>query len=389
MTGLKRKEKKASRPPAMFPVLRYVPEARRIFFRRLKVLFNGVQRYEGPDVDICRSIIDDCYNKEKEYFMTSNGHFCEFYVRDFGWSVESLLKLGYGERVRKTLEYVMETFEDYGSIEQVIDPYGRPFTYPLNYSPDAVSFLIRSLNLADSIDLIERHKDLLNRELINCFKMVVDKRTGLVRRDRAFVSMKDYSLRVSSCYDNVMIGMLSEDLKEIGILENPFARCDYRKLLIENFWTGEYFLDDLSKHQIICGDANVIPFWTSLIKRRDMLRKAMYTIMQEGLANPFPLRFTDKRYNEQKMVWEEFFAGDYQRSAIWPHIGMMFIDLMRKIDIDYARNYLGRYQKLIEKYRNFLEVYNRKGKPFSTVWFYTDESMIWAANYLYLKETIC
>ncbi len=36
-----------------------------------------------------------------------------------------------------------------------------------------------------------------------------------------------------------------------------------------------------------------------------------------------------------------------------------------------------------------LEVYDRNGKPFSTLFYHTDESMLWCANYLYLKKMLC
>jgi len=39
---------------------------------------------------------------------------------------------------------------------------------------------------------------------------------------------------------------------------------------------------------------------------------------------------------------------------------------------------------LIEQHGNFLEVFDSKGKPFSTPFYYCDSGMLWAANYLTL-----
>jgi len=39
---------------------------------------------------------------------------------------------------------------------------------------------------------------------------------------------------------------------------------------------------------------------------------------------------------------------------------------------------------LIETNRNFLELFDNKGKPFKSKFYHADESMLWAANYLTL-----
>ncbi len=369
-------------------IFSYVSEARRIFARRLKIIFTGVKEYDGDDVQICRNIIDDCWNEDKEYFMTSSGHFSEFYARDFGWGAKSLVRMGYKEKVVKTLDYALGIYRKHGAIEQTIDPKGRPFTYPEKYSPDALAFLIRSIRRCRPNELIDKYKHLLNWEIEKYYDLVIEKDTGLVRRDRSFNSMKDYSERLSSCHDNVMTGILSEMLSRIKVLHNPFKKYNYPKLIMEHFWTGEYFLDDLSGDTTICGDAQVLPFWSKLIQDRDILRRTVQTVREVELDKPFPLKFTRSKVKNQKMIKEEIFAGDYQRTAIWPHIGMMYIDIVRRLYPDLAVFYLNQYKNLIEEHGNFLEVFTQDGKPFKNMWFYTDESMIWAANYLYLKKKL-
>jgi hypothetical protein len=71
--------------------LTHLSEAWRIFNRSVYAKKYGIKRYNGNAKEICRQIIKDCWNGR--YFQVSNGHFCEFYIRDFGWCVESLLKL--------------------------------------------------------------------------------------------------------------------------------------------------------------------------------------------------------------------------------------------------------------------------------------------------------
>jgi GH15 family glucan-1,4-alpha-glucosidase len=87
-----------------------VSESARMVLRRIRVSLKGVKQYSGNSEQICEQIIKDCYTKEKNYFMVSQGHFCEFYARDFGWCSEALLDLGYEQEVLNTLDYALGVF---------------------------------------------------------------------------------------------------------------------------------------------------------------------------------------------------------------------------------------------------------------------------------------
>ncbi len=317
-----------------------------------------------------------------------SGHFCEFYARDFGWCTESLLLLGYRKEVISTLDYALSAFQRHGKVEQSINPAGRPFTFPGGkYSPDALAFIARSLRLTADRKLIVKYRDFLNSEVKRYFELVIDRKTGLVRKDRSFSSMKDYSIRQSSCYDNVMTAMLSFDLDALG-LPNPFKRWDYHRLIIKHFWTGKYFLDDLSGSKAVCGDANVLPFWSGVVTDKSTLKKAAASMMREGLDKPFPLKYTHRRFSGQKMIGKEIFAGNYERDAIWPHVGLMYIKVVALLDKGLARHYLSQYEKQVLLHKNFLEVYDRDAKPFKNFFFHADEGMLWVANFLWLKKEL-
>ena len=73
----------------------FIGEGLRMFKRRRKYEQEGFKPYEGNAKNICEQIVRNCYNKKENYFMTSLGHFCEYWSRDFGLCVESLKKLGY------------------------------------------------------------------------------------------------------------------------------------------------------------------------------------------------------------------------------------------------------------------------------------------------------
>jgi hypothetical protein len=365
----------------------YLRAATRFVMRRVRVGFFGLKKYPGNDEAICRQIIIDCYDQEKKHFAVSRGHFCEFYCRDFGWCAEALLSLGFRNEVMSTLDYAFSAFEQHGRIEQSISSSGKPFTFPAKYSPDALAFMIRTLKLAKADELVKKYKDFLGQEVRRYYDIVIDKKTGLVRKDCSFSSMKDYAVRQSSCYDNVMTAMLANDLPLIG-LYNPFKKWNYKKLIINYFWNGEYFFDDLSDSRVICGDANVMPFWSGILDDKAMLKKAVNTVRSQALDKPFPLKYAKERYGEQKAIWQEIFAGNYERNSIWAHVGLMYIRVVAQIDKKLVKEYLAQYKKQIEKYRTFLEVYDSDGKPFKNLFYYTDESMLWAANYLFMSKKL-
>jgi hypothetical protein len=82
----------------------------------------------------------------------------------------------------------------------------------------------------------------------------------------------------------------------------------------------------------------------------------------------------------------EFFAGDYERDPIWMHLGLCFLDVVKRYDGKSFSQYLMQYKSLIEKHKNFIEVYDAKGAPFHTKFYHADESMLWVSKYLALKK---
>lgn len=356
-------------------------EGLRVFRRSLKVKFKGIGHYGGDAEHICGQIVKDCWNGS--YFQTSTGHFCEFYIRDFGWCIDSLIKLGYKKEARKTLEYALEKYSKNKSITTTITPSGKCVDV-FAYSPDTIAFLIKSLNAIGAADLIKKHKDLLNSEIKRFYDIVLDKNTGLVKNDVSFSSIKDNAKRKSSVYNNVMVAMLNNELKKTK-LDNPLKKYDFQKILKKNFWTGSYFLDDMSGKDYVSGDANIFPFWTGVFDSKEMLRSCISKMQEAGLDRPFPLKYTKSGVGHN-MFAIEVFAPNYEGNSVWAHLGPLFIQLVKSIDRKKAEHYINQYKELIERHKNFLELYNPDGTPFKSLFYYADEGMLWAANYLALTK---
>jgi len=354
-------------------------EGIKILSSSLKRRLFGTKKYNGSAEEICRSIIDCCWNK-KGFFQVSAGHFNIFYIRDFGWCCDSLLKLGYEEKVKKTLDFALKHYKRSGKVTTCITKKGSCFDFP-SYSVDSLPYLIKCLNMLDDDYLIVEYKDFLNSEISSFYSKVIDK-SGLVKKNTHFSSMRDHVIRNSSCYDNCFVAMLKNEIKKSRILDNPFEKFDYEQLIKKNFWNGRFFYSDLNKHNFVASDANIFPFYLGIFYDVSMLKSVIACIVRSGLDKPFPLKYTHKVHEEESFILLHKIIKNYETHSCWTHLGPIYIGLVEKVDKKKADTYIETYKNIIEENKNYLEVFDFKGKPFNTFFYYSDESMLWCVNIL-------
>ncbi|MFW5780385.1 MAG: hypothetical protein ACOCWI_02910 [Bacillota bacterium] len=360
----------------------HIKEGKRIFKRAKRVRKQGLYKYEGDADKICFQIIEDCWNGV--YFMTSsyNGHFCEFYMRDFAWAVKALMQLGYEKKVKKTLEYALDKYSK-DKLTTTINPEGKCVDI-FDYSPDSIAYLIHSLKIANADELITKYKDFLQMEIKKCFDKCFDTNTSLMKKDAHFGSIKDSTFRYCSTYDNTMLAMMSKDL-DILKLENPFQAYDIKKAMIENLWNKEkgYWYDDLSKYDIVTGDSNTFPYWTGVFTDKKMIESSIKNIIKAGLDNPFPLKYSNQKFGKESL-WRKLTVPEYQTHSIKTHMGCLYIHVVNSVDKEKAKEYKEKYKKLIEKYGTYLENFFQNGEPLNTKFYFSDEANVWSANFLTL-----
>jgi len=343
----------------MLPI--HVLQGMRYFFSSLKQKLIGPARYKGSADEICGQIVKNCWNGA--YFQTSTHHYREFWSRDFGYCVESLVKLGYLNEVRQTLAYALEKFSKTG-IKTTISREGVPFSFPNVYSPDSVALIMRALRVANDKELIKKYKTFLQRE-IDAFGHIVLE-DGRVRSAQ-FSGMRDYAVRSSSCYDHCMSILLAREAKKLGF------KFDYsEKQLVKslnNYWIG-YYRDDLAS-LAPSGDANALPYWLGVGKDFSKTLRILH--------DELPLSYGCK----QKMIAEEFFVPGWETDAVWPLLGFIWMKAVKKYNPALARKYKANYSAIIEKYGTLYEVY-QNGKPYKSFFYHADEGMLWASNFLAL-----
>ena len=360
-------------------------EGWRIFKRNIKIKFSGFEKFSGSDEEICRKIIDSCWNGR--YFSTcpAGGHY-GFYSRDFGWCVESLIRLGYKNEVDKTLDYALSIFEKDDGISVSINPSGKPFNFPNIYSPDSVAYIFRSLRISKNKVLILKYKDFLNTEAKRfCDTCIGD--DGLIRKEH-YSGMRDYAIINGSCYDMIMACMLDDEINKINkfmkkvLIKNPFYGLDLKKNLIYKFWNGKYFYDN---DGVVYGHNNVYPYFLDVIREKKMMNSSLKAVHEVKLDDPLPLKYESDNKNTE-FIWQEIFVNGWERHTSWTMLGMAYIDVLSRADKRKAISHIEQYKKLIEE-NGFVEVYDGL-KPYQSLFYAAETRMLWAAMYLDLKKRL-
>ncbi|NOZ80471.1 MAG: hypothetical protein GXP63_02265 [DPANN group archaeon] len=360
----------------------YFPEALRFLRFRIRRGIHGYHAYAGDAEHIAEQIIGDCWNAEDRFFQTSANHYPQFFSRDFGMITESLLHLGYREKVKDTLLYALSRFQKAGRVTAVITPRGIPFDY-FGQASDSLPFLTRSLVLLDDPVLIQRYHAFLSRQASSYFHRIIDPKTGLPKKGLHLVGMRDHAVRDQGCYATCMAGMLKQNLQKLHI-ESPLQDNDYGSLLLEHYWKEDRFLDDLSGYTGFTGDANLMPFYTGIINDKDRFRQVKEKMKEYRLEQPFPLRYFNEQTKEHRMFWTEFFVPNWEMDTVWGHLGMMFLETVARLDPEGLETDLVAWKRQIEKDQTFIEVHHPDGKPYRSLFYAADEGMSWAAIFLRL-----
>lgn len=356
-----------------------------MFKRNIKVKRSGFEKVSGSDEEICKNIIDSCWNGK--YFSTcpKDGHY-GFYSRDFGWCTDSLINLGYKKEVDKTLEYALAIFEKNNGMCVSINPSGIPFNFPNVYSPDSVAYMFRSLRINGNKNLIDKYSKFLNSETKKFKETCIDD-SGTINK-RHFSGMRDYAVIKGSCYDMIMACMLDEEIDKINklikkeVIKNPFKNMDLKSNLKKHFWDNKYFYD---YKDAVYGHNNIYPYFLDVIKDKKMLKLSIKSIHESQLDHPIPLKY-ESNNKHAKFIWQEMFVSGWEKHTSWTMLGMAYIDVLSRIDKKRAKNYIKQYKKLIEQY-GFVEVYDGV-KPYQSLFYASETRMLWAAMYLDLKKRL-
>ena len=357
---------------------------------RLRRQFRGHTHHSGDAAAIVSACIEACWNGRT--FTASPGHFDMFWTRDLSFSAPSLVRLGYGDRVRASLAYALDIWTTRRShITTTIHYFDRPGDV-YEYGVDSLPLFMAAVRAAGAIDLVERHSAWFQAEIAHYYETVVDPLTGLVRSDRKFSAHRDTVVNRSNAYGNTMVALLAKTIEETGWFASPFAHHfggQYGRLLLEHFWAEDHFRDALGD-ETVSGEANIWPFYTGVIGDPELVAPALAYLDANGFCDPYPLRYETSRRPEREVWVTRYLLPDYQGSTVWTSLGSMYIQVLRTVDPALAATETARYVGWIERDGTFWEVMNAQGQNWvSPRWILIgEESMLWSAIFLDALENV-
>jgi hypothetical protein len=349
----------------------------------LRALF-GWKRYPGSLEAICRAVVEDCWTGE--FFAGSAGHFKQFWTRDLAMCTPALCALGQRDRVVRSWAWALERFERAGRITTTI--FARRFPRDVyTYACDSLPFLLLALEQADAGHLVTRHRQLLAREVERYHQTVFDPQLELARTDGYFSGPRDCMTGRSTAFASTCVALLARLLRGRPELPNPFAGVDIASAMLRQHWMGEYFRDSLCR-DFPSGDANVWPFFLGVFTDPGMQRQALATLEARRFADPIPLRYFERRLPESELPVARMFTPNYQGDPSWTQLGPIYLHLLKRVDPPRMEQGRASMAALVERDRNYLEVYTRDSRPYRGrgILYRADEGMLWAAMFLTLWD---
>ena len=293
--------------------------------------------------------------------------------------------LGYRERVISSWEWALDRFERAGRMATTIF-YGRFPRDVYAYACDSLPLTLFALRAADCDYLIDRHRELFRREVARFHEIVFDPELGMARTSGYFSGPRDCMTGRSTVFANTMIALTAQLIDGDKRIPNPFAGHDVRDHrdaatpLDRRVFPGLQLCRELPS-----GDGNVWPFFFGVFDEPDMKRRAFATLEERGHTDPVPLRYFERRLPESELPVPKMFTPNYQGDPSWTQLGAIYLGELGKIDRAKMVEKRARMADfLVERDRNYLELYTRDGKPYvgRGHLYHCDEGMIWAAMFL-------
>ncbi len=342
--------------------------------------FAKVERFDGDARAISQQVMDRLW--EEDFYRTSLGHFNFFWMRDFGTVCESLVRLGYHEKVHHTLSWVLYHYQRAGEVTLCIDKAGHTFNAPAKRSVDALPWLLHSL-VVSHYQLNKMERKFLDRQLQGYCKGLLESGTGNLRNVR-YAELRDAVNYDRSSYSIAMIARMAECVEKLELNGFPYPASHYRDLLTANYWNGEFFKADLATN-VWSSECGLMPFFLGVIDDEDKANKTLDYINKVKLNDPYPLVYCQhpERFHYRVGMGNRLMAN-YTGTTIWTWHGTFYLHILKKYKRpEYDKQY-AKFASLIERHGTYPEMVNPDGSWYKTPIYNGDPGMVWAALFLEL-----
>lgn len=339
--------------------------------------FGTVEHIDGDASEICQTIIDRLW--EGDFYRTSLGHFDFFWMRDFGTVCQSLVRLGYTDKVHCTLHFALKHYRRAGAVTLCIDHIGNCFDAP-SKSIDALPWLLHSL-VVSNYPLNKSDVAFLNRALKKYRKRYLLPDGSL--RSMKFAEMRDAVMYDRSAYAITLVGRLAYCAERLE-LKFPYSPERYRDTLVTQYWNGQYFNADAG-NDAFSAECALFPFFLKVVDDKIMANHTFDYINRQRLNEPYPLIYTNTPEKFQYHWWMTCpWMPNYQGDTIWSWHGEYYLHLLRRYNRpEYAREYK-KFATMVELHGNLPEMLNLDGSWYNAPVYKGDPGMVWAALFLEL-----
>lgn len=340
--------------------------------------FGKVEHHDGDARSVCQQTIDKLW--EGNFYRTSLGHFDFFWMRDFGTVCESLVKLGYTERVHHTLHFALRHYRRSGAVTLCIDKRGNCFDAP-GKSIDALPWLLHCLTVSD-YQLNKSDVKFLNRALRKYRRTYLDSHGHV--RSMKFAEMRDAVVYDRSAYSVALVARLAQCARLLG-LQHTFPVEIYHDLLVTHYWNGRYFNADY-RNDAFSAECALFPFWLGIVDDKQMMNATFDYIAKEKLSDPYPLIYTP---TPERFTYHWWMTGpwmpEYQGKTIWSWHGEYYLHLLKRYKHPRYKQEYQKFSDMITLHGSFPEMLNTDGSWYNAPVYKGDPGMIWAALFLELE----
>ena len=342
--------------------------------------FGTIERFDGNATQVCEQIIKKLW--EGDFYRTSLGHYDFFWMRDFGTVCQSLVTLGHAKRVHHTLAWALFHYRRAGEITLCIDKAGNTFNAPGKKSVDALPWLLHCL-LVSNYPLNPMERVFLEGQIKAYAETFLDQKTGNLLSFH-YAEMRDAVYYDRSAYAVALVAEMTRSASELGLKGMSWEVDHYKKELLTNYWTGEYFRADRAVNAY-SSECALMPFYLGIIDDSQKAAKTFDYIQTAKLNKPYPLV-----YGEQSELFHYRFGmgkwlmPNYTGTSIWSWHGAFYLHLLKKYDRPEYKEQLSHFSDMIERHKTYPELLNADGSWYKTPIYKSDPGMVWAALFLTL-----
>ncbi len=369
---------------------------------------------------IIRDIHRVRFNPKRPYVI-SGDHFNVFYPRNLGVFYYAMIDprtalspADFEHRQRLYLQsaaYAIAAFAEHGDCTTTIVPVGERAVCCINfytYPSDALYGILFALAVLrddrvfcerfpftpaaapapvtkDAAEaLLSERRATLELLLQKYVVHVYDFETGLIKTNVRISSAKDITIREGAFYDNVIVWKTLSLADELGLTRPDINLPQLKARILTAFWREQdgFFLEDQSRAAASEGYYSadwLTAFFTGFLDANvpaevTYLRRAVGYTMRQNLDLPFPLRYQGEDRASRQYPLVRLVVPSYGGTSIWSFWGAEFIKLLvvlyrhtgNETYLARAGQHVETYEKNMEQYRGYPEVYNTDGGMLNT-----------------------